>query len=154
MKITACVRDFLVEDTAIYMLSYYVSVLLSFQTTCILSIVLFLVLFPTWDFGISSYVFLLCHLNLTKSGLSIFSKFSVMPLSPYVHSILISNANSKSFPFKALCSFVYSVSLHSPLFLKVLFQNLPLHTTSAFCNITCLKLQVKPFLVLCSEYKS
>lgn len=102
------------------------------------------------------HIFLPCQLSLTRSGLSIYAKFPVMPLSPYVHSILISNENSKSFPFKALCSFVYSVTLHSPLFLKlkIAFHNLPLHTTSAFCNTTCLKLQVKPFLVLCSKYKS
>lgn len=98
--------------------------------------------FGFWYFIL--YILLLCQLNLTRSGLSIFSKFPVMPLSPYVHSILNSNANSKSFAFKALCSFVYSVTLHCPPFLKlkIAFQNLPLLATSAFCNITLMKLLV------------
>lgn len=132
-EIEPCIHDFLIKDIAICMLSCYVSVLLSFKTACILSLCSLFSAFLSlgfWYFIL--HIFLLCPLNLTISGLSIFSKFPVMILSPYIHSILISNANSRSFPFKALCSFVCSVTLHSPPFLKlrIAFQNLPLYTTS------------------------
>lgn len=105
MKLMPRIHDFLIKDVAICMLSCYVSVLLPFKTTCILS----LLFGPFSSLGFWYFIlhiFLLCQLSLTRSELSIFSKLPVMLLSPYVHSILISNTDSKSFPFKALCSFV------------------------------------------------
>lgn len=126
----------------------YVSVLLPFKTTCILSLVLFLVLFQTSGFGVSSYIFCcsassiwpeLDYPSFPNSLLCIYHRvYTAFSFKPF-----------KGFPFNALCSLVCSVTLCSPfLKLKIAFLN-------SLPRLPCLLQHYPfettvPFLILCS----